>query len=434
MNFQDTYESKKTSLQNAVECIVDGDIIEVQGSAQTSSALLNELYQRKASLKNIVVSSSLSIRDHDMFDVAGNDTFRYLSSFLGAYERKAIKNGRQMDYFCFQLRHSEALKKLRLRPTVLFVMARPMDEEGYMNLSICPGGMERLADEAREVIVQINERLPHVQGSRIHINQVTAWFEQDEDPATLPGEAPSALDEQVASHIVERVPNGACLQIGIGGISNAVGYNLVNHKHLGIHTEMYTESMFFLTQKGAVDNSAKQLDKGLSVTGFALGSAEMYAFLHHNPNVVTRPLSYTNNPYVIAQQDNFVSVNSCISIDLTGQVCSESIGGKQFSGTGGQVDFVRGAQMSKGGMSFIAMKSTNTKKDGTSMSKIVFQHPAGEIITTPRTDVQYVVTEYGVADLLHETASNRARKLITIAHPSFRDELTYQAKQAGFLL
>ena len=434
MNVREQYQKKLTSPKEAVKRIVDGDIIDVHGSTQTSVVLLNELYQRKDELNNVTVSSSLSSYSHDLFRLDCNDTFRYLSTFLGGYERKAIKNGRQMDYFCFQLRNSEILKKMRLRPTVLFVMARPMDEDGYMNLSLSPGSMDVFAQDAREVIVHINDRLPHLEGSAIHISQVTAVFEQNQELTPLISPEPAEEDLQVAAHIVERIPDKACLQIGIGGISNAVGYSLVNHKHLGIHTEMFTESMFYLMQKGAVDNSAKQLDKGTTVTGFASGSLDMYEFLHHNPKVVTKPLSYTNNPYIVAQQDNFISVNSCISVDLTGQVCSESIGGKQFSGTGGQVDFVRGAQMSKGGMSFIAMRSTNTKKDGTTTSKIVFQHPAGEIITTLRTDVQYIVTEYGVADLLHETAANRAKKLIAIAHPDYRDELTYQAKQAGFLI
>ncbi len=249
MNVREQYQKKLTSPKEAVKRIVDGDIIDVHGSAQTSVVLLSELYLRKDELNNVTVSSSLSSYDHDLFRLDCNDTFRYLSTFLGGYERKAIKNGRQMDYFCFQLRHSEILKKMRLRPTVLFVMARPMDEDGYMNLSLSPGSMDVFAQDAREVIVHINDRLPHLEGASIHISQVTAVFEQSQKLTPLISPEPVEEDLQVAAHIVERIPDKACLQIGIGGISNAVGYSLVNHKHLGIHTEMFTESMFYLMQK-----------------------------------------------------------------------------------------------------------------------------------------------------------------------------------------
>jgi len=224
------------------------------------------------------------------------------------------------------------------------------------------------------------------------------------------------------------------LQIGIGGIANAVGFSLVNHKHLGVYTEMYTESMYYLTKKGAIDNSKKKLYPGISVFGFALGSKEMYKFLDNNPNILSKPYEYTNNPYIIAQHDNFVSVNACLAVDITGQVCSESIGKVQFSGTGGQVDFVRGAQLSKGGKSFIAMHSVVEKKDGSRLSKIVMNHPAGSIITTGRTDVQYIVTEYGIADLQNKSKMQRAQALINIAHPDFRDQLVFEAKQAGYLI
>jgi 4-hydroxybutyrate CoA-transferase len=433
MNFKNEYAKKMTTPFEAVGRIINGDRINVQASSQTSVILLNELYKRKDELKDIVVSSSLSVREHDIFKADCNGKIQYISSFLGAYERDAIKNGRNIDYYCFQLRNAEQVTRYRLDPTVLFVMACPMDEDGYLNLSISPGDMNLFTKGAREIIVQVNDQLPYVQGFQIHISEITALFEYSEAVATLDNKESDDTERKVASYIVDRISDGACLQIGIGGISNAVGYSLAGHRHLGIHTEMYTESMFYLTQKGAVDNSKKQLDRGISIAGFAMGSSKMYEFLDHNPTVMTKSVSYTNDPYIIAKQDNFVSVNSCISVDLTGQVCSESIGAKQFSGTGGQVDFVRGAQMSKGGMSFIAMKSTNTRKDGTISSKIVFNHPTGTVITTPRTDVQYIVSEYGVADLLNHSASGRAKELIKIAHPDFRDELKSQAKQAGLL-
>ncbi len=434
MNYKKEYSKKITTPSAAVNKIKNGDRIAVQASGQASVILLNELYKRKNELNDITVSSSLSIKDHDLFKPDCNDNIRYISSFLGAYERAAIKNGREIDYYCFQLRNAEQVIKHRLKPDVLFIMACPMDDkDGYFNLSLNPGDMDLFADEAREVIVQVNDKLPYVNGSKIHISEVTALFERSEPVTTLDSAGPDNTEKKVASYIVERIPDKACLQIGIGGIANAVGFSLENHKHLGIHTEMFTESMVYLMQKGAVDNSEKQIDTGISIAGFALGSNKMYEFLNNNPNIMTKSVSYTNDPYIIAKLDNFVSVNSCISADITGQVCSESIGNKQFSGTGGQVDFVRGAQLSRGGMSYIAMKSTNVKKDGTVSSKIVLNHPAGTVITTPRTDVQYIVTEYGVADLLNQSASARTKEMIKITHPDFRDELRFHAKKEGYL-
>lgn len=432
-DFKKMYQGKKMTPAQAIQRIKNGDRIALQAGSQTSVVLLNELYRQKDNFEEVTVCGSLSIRDHDVFKSDCNDRIKYMSTFLGAYERAAMKKGRIIDYYCFQLKDAAELIRTRFQPNVLFVMARPMDENGYLNLSMNPGEMAALAEGVREVVVQINDQLPHIEGSQMHISQVTALFEEAEEVAQLVEAPPHELDEKVAAYIVERIPNAACLQIGIGGIPNAVGRSLVNHKHLGIHTEMYTESMFYLTQKGAVDNSAKQIDPGIAVMGFTMGSKEMYQFLDHNPKTVTRPIAYTNDPYVVAQLDNFVSVNGCISVDLTGQVCSESIGNKQFSGTGGQLDFVRGAQMSKGGMSFIAMRSTNTKKDGTVSSKIIFNHTSGTVVTTTRTDVQYLVTEYGVADLKNESAFQRVKKLIDIAHPDFRDELKFEAKKAGLL-
>jgi len=433
LSFKNEYLKKLTTAKEAVKLVKDNDRIAVHASNQSPVTLLDELYERRNELKNVTVTSSLSIRNHKLFKSDCNETIKYTSMFLGPFERAAIKQGRQIDYFCFHLRNAEDVLARRFDPTVLFVMACPMDDEGYMNLSVSPGDMHLFAKNAREVIVQINDRLPVVPGCQLNISDVTAVFEKSEEVPVLVDEKPDKTEEKIASYIVERIPNGACIQIGIGGIANAVGYMLENHKHLGIHTEMYTESMFYLTRKGAVDNSAKQIDKGISVMGFAMGSREMYDFLNNNKSVLTKSVTYTNDPYIVAKIDNFVSVNSCISADLTGQVCSESIGNVQFSGTGGQVDFVRGAQMSKGGMSFIAMKSTAEKKDGTVLSKIVFNHPQGTVITTPRTDVQYVVTEYGVADLLNQSSSERARQLIKIAHPDFRDELAYQASKVGLI-
>ncbi|MEL7570535.1 MAG: acetyl-CoA hydrolase/transferase C-terminal domain-containing protein [Eubacteriaceae bacterium] len=434
MSFKQEYEKKKMSFKDAVKLVQDGDRINIAGCNALSEPLVEELYNRRNELKDISVLGFLVAND---IKILGRDCdhISYKSTFLGGYERAAQKNGRIIDNFSFQLRNNRVTIQRNFDPTVLFIMATPMDDEGYFNLSLSPAEMNFLADTARLTIVHVNDQLPVVntEENKVHISKVHVICEQSQVVPTLPNSEPSELDKKVASYIVERIPNGACLQIGIGGIANAVGFSLVNHKHLGVYTEMYTESMYYLTKKGAIDNSRKKLYSGQSVLGFAMGSKEMYDWLNNNKDVFSRPLEFTNDPYLVAQHDNFVSVNACLQVDITGQVCSEAIGKTQFSGTGGQVDFVRGSQLSKGGQSFIAMQSTAEKKDGTKISKIVMSHSEGSIITTGRTDVQYIVTEYGIADLQNKSRMQRAKALIAIAHPDFRDELAYQAKKDGYL-
>ena len=239
---------------------------------------------------------------------------------------------------------------------------------------------------------------------------------------------------KIAGHIVERVPDGATIQLGIGGVASAIGGFLKEKRDLGIHTEMFVNALVDLLKCGAANNSKKTLLPGKTVLGFSLGSQEMYDFMDHNPDIEARPFEFVNDPRVIAQNDNMISINGAMQVDLMGQVCAESIGPRQFSGTGGQADFVRGANWSRGGMSFLALPSTLTTKSGEVKSKISAVLPLGSVVTTPRADVQYVVTEYGVADLRNEPLDVRAKRLIAIAHPDFRDKLTYEAKQAGMLI
>lgn len=435
MSFKQEYESKKMTFEEAVKLVKDGDRIFINGGGSLSVPLVEALYERKDELNEVYILSSLMSKNLRIYGMDCEGKFHITSSFLGSTDRAAMKQGRTIDNMSYQLRNNLFVLRDVFQTNVCFILARPMDEEGYFNLSLSPSDFDSLVHVADTVIVHVNDQLPHIctDENKIHISKVHAVCEKSEPPVTLPSGEPSDLDKQVASHIVERIPNGACLQIGIGGIANAVGFSLINHKDLGIYTEMYTESMYYLQKNGAVNNSKKPIHTGKSVLGFALGSQDMYDFIHENPEVFSRPLGYTNDPYLVAQHDNFVSVNACLSVDITGQVASEAIGKTQFSGTGGQVDFVRGAQMSKGGKSFIATHSVNVKKDGTRNSKIVMSHPEGGIITTGRTDVQYIVTEYGVADLQNKSRMQRAKALIAIAHPDYRDELTFQAKKEGYL-
>ena len=313
--------------------------------------------------------------------------------------------------------------------------ATPPDEDGMMSFGLTPIDTA-LCEQARCVILQVNENVPFVRGvdNMVNIKDVTCVIDKTQELCVMPASEPSELDNKIADIIAERIPDGACIQFGIGGLGIAMGYRCKNKRHLGIHTELFVESMADLMECGAVDNSMKAIDKGISTFGFAMGSEKLNRFLDHNPLCESRRFMYSNDPYIIAKNDNVISVNSAMQVDITGQVAAEGIGFKQYSGIGGQLDYVRGSQMSKGGHSFIALESTRKEKDGTLKSKIVISHPAGTPITTPRAEVEYIVTEYGIADLKYETLDVRAKRLIAIAHPDFREELTAEAKKLGLLV
>lgn len=269
---------------------------------------------------------------------------------------------------------------------------------------------------------------------RIHVDEVDALCYADAPiPEQYPYIPPTEDEKMIASHIVDRIPDGATIQIGVGTVPAAVCNCLTGKKHLGVHSEVITESITELMRLGVVDNSRKSLYPGLSIAGFAGGTRRTLDYIHKNDKILLRSLAWVNNPAVIAQNNNMISVNSCLGVDLTGQVCAESIGQGRSGGTGGQVDFVRGSQMAKGGMSFIAMHAVAKKKDGTLVSKITLDLPFGSIVTTLRNDVQYIVTEYGIADLKYKSEAQRAEALIAIAHPDFRDELAFQARKANLI-
>jgi acyl-CoA hydrolase len=303
------------------------------------------------------------------------------------------------------------------------------DEEGYMYFGV--GGTAvgwDVAQKADKIIFQINKAQPVPSGGirhKIHISEVTSVTEV---PARLPFEfpqsEPSEEDKQIAKNILPYIKDGSTLQIGLGGLSNAVGFGLENKKDLSVHTEMYTDSMVYLSKKGVIT--------GEQWAAFALGSRELYEYVDKGP-VKFAPFSIINNPVEIAKKKDFISINACLSADLTGQVCSEAIGHKQYSATGGQLDFVRGAAMVEGGKSFLCLTSTRTDKNGKLHSKIEVSLPPGSIVTTPRADVMYIVTEYGVADLYLKSVEDRVNAMISIAHPDFRDELRAGAVREGLL-
>ncbi len=287
-----------------------------------------------------------------------------------------------------------------------------------------------MLDKAARIFVEVNPRLPRaVRGSQLHISRVDGICENEHPLPVMPVHEPDQVSSVIGGFIAERIPDGACIQLGIGAIPDAVGAALKSKHDLGIHTELFTDSMVELLECGAVNNSRKQIHRYRSVTTFAYGSQRIYDYIDDNPSIEILPVEYVNDPAVICRNDHMVSINAAVEVDLFGQVCAESIGTKHMSGSGGQVDYVRGACQSRGGMSFIAFSST-TK----GISKIRSSLSPGAVVTTSKNDVDYIVTEYGVAHLRGESLASRAKQLISIAHPDFRDELIFDAKKRGFMI
>jgi acyl-CoA hydrolase len=306
-----------------------------------------------------------------------------------------------------------------------------MDENGFFNLSAANLWHGAIVERAKLVIIEVTDGLPYVHGEStgIHVSEVDYIIEGDNQTAPeLPNAPPSAIDRAVAGHIMAEIENGACLQIGIGGMPNAVCTLLLesNVRELGVHTEMMTDGIVALYKAGRITNAHKNLDKGKSTYSFALGSRDLYSTLHRNPDMHCCPVDHTNSPHMIMQNDNVVSINNTTQIDLQGQAASESDGKRHISGTGGQLQFVRGAYASKGGKSVICMASTYDKK-GEPRSRVVLNLTQGNVVTTPRSDVMYVATEYGMVNLKGKSVPERAKALISIAHPSFREELEREA-------
>ena len=436
MNWREKYADKIVSPEEAISYVQSGDKILSTMYSSLPYSLFEELGKQKDRLDNVNLYIGFGGAMYRPLAKACNGHVNIVSLFYGPAERTfKYKMGSNIGFQVLQLSKSYDDRSNYHRGDVIMMAATPPDENGDMSFGMVPIDTEACL-AARNVILQINENIPFIRGvdNMINIKDVTCAIDKTEPMCVMEANTPSQSDLMIADLIAERIPDGACIQFGIGGLSTAMGAACKDKKHLGIHTEMFVDSMVDLIECGAVDNSMKQIDKGISTFGFAAGTQRMVDFLNNNPTCQSRRFSYSNEPNVIAINDNVYSINSAMQVDLTGQVASEGIGFKQHSGIGGQLDYVRGSQMSKGGHSFIALSSTLTNKKGEVSSKIVLGHPVGTPISTPRAEVEYIVTEYGIADLKYQTLEERAKRLIAIAHPDFRDELTFEAKKLGLIV
>lgn len=422
---------KITTAEEAVTLVHDGDRVFVSGNAATPFLILEALADRARQVKDLEVTHVLQLGEDPFIreDLLGR--VRHNSLFVGPAERKALNEGHG-DYIPIHLHEIPLLfRRGNFDIDVAIVHTSVPDEYGYLSLGVEVITSKMAVEVADRVIALVNPRMPRTLGdSFIHLNDVDVIVEHEAELPVLEAKPFTEVEARIGEIIAGMIPDGACLQMGIGGIPNAVLARLTDKNDLGIHTEMLTTGMLDLIASGVVNGLRKDIHRGKVVCTFAMGSQELYEYIRNNPVFEFHPVEYVNDPEVIAKNRNVVAVNSAIEVDLTGQVCSDSIGTYIYSGFGGQVDFIRGAAHSDGGIPIIAMPST-TKGD--TISRIVPTLKAGAGVVTSRADVRYIVTEYGAAQLFGRNLQERAEALIGIAHPDFRDELTEAARERNLL-
>ena len=432
--FQEMYQAKRKSPEEVAMYVKSGDVCACPTGLEEPTAICEAVAARamRGELTGVVHHATLSVKGGPFMKPELKGKYDYVSWFTGGPGRKGIQEGIHT-YIPNNYSTIPGLwRDVQPRLDVFYAEVSPMDKHGYFSCPMAGAEVVAMREKASIILLDVNDQMPRVMGDcLIHISQVTALCESSRPLLVLNNPPLSDDDKKIGQMIADEVCDGATLQLGIGGIPNAVGVLLKDKKDLGLHTEMFTDSMVDLLECGAVTNMKKPIHVGKTVATLAWGSKKMYDFMDDNPAFEMYPVSYINNPAVIAQHDNFVSVNSCIEVDLFGQVCSESIGTKHYSGSGGQLDFVRGANMSKGGKGFIAMLSTT--KGGT-ISKIKPILTPGSIVTTPRNEVDFLVTENGIVRLKGQTASQRAKMIISLAAPQFREELEFEAKKMNLII
>jgi 4-hydroxybutyrate CoA-transferase len=424
------YKGKVTSAAEAVQVVESNQRIYYSGNAATPFPLIAALTARANELRNVQLNHVLLLGE-DPVKPEHEGRFRHNSLFVGPADRAAINDGRA-DYVPIFLHHIPRLFREGVIPLdVAIVQVSPPDEHGFMSFGVETLATKAAAECARTVIAQVNERMPRILGdSFIHVSQVARLVEHTAPLPELPVRPASAVEERIARHIAPLVPDGATLQLGIGGIPDAVLRELGDKKDLGIHTEMVSDGVMRAIESGIVTGRKKTLHAGKVVFTFAFGSAALYDFLNDNPMFEAHPVDYVNDPFVVSQNENIVAINSALEVDLTGQVCSDSIGPLIYSGFGGQVDFIRGAAEARGGKPIIALSATARNGE---VSRIVSYLKEGAGVVTTRADVHDVVTEYGVAHLFGKNLRERAEALIAVADPRFQDELLHAARARKLL-
>ena len=427
----ESYRSKVMTAERALSQVGSGDRVYIQPGAAEPEALVLALIDRAPELRDVDVVHLLTLGNADYVKPEMEGHFRHLAFFVGGNVREAVNAGRA-DYMPVLLSEIPGLfTSGRIPLDLCLIQVSPPDEHGFCSLGVGVETTKTAARCAKKIIAQVNPRMPRTLGDCfLHVSKFDAAVEVDQPLLELPPTQSSPIQTEIERNVAGLIEDGSTLQMGIGGIPDAVLASLTDKQDLGVHTEMFSDGVMRLIQAGVITNERKTLHPGKVVASFLMGSRELYDFVDNNPIVEMHPTEYVNDPYVIAKNDKMVAINSALQIDLSGQVCAESIGRDIYSGFGGQLDFVRGAARSNGGKPIIALPSTAR---GGAVSRIAPTLDLGAGVVTTRAHVHYVVTEYGVADLHGKTLRQRAELLTSLAHPDFRQELQSFARDRKLL-
>jgi acetyl-CoA hydrolase len=431
MNWEAIYRRKIMDASTALSTVKSGQRIYVGGGSGVPSVLIDALVGRANELRNVEITHILTFADAPYVKPEYADSFRHNALFIGGSVREAVQSGRADFTPIFLSEIPDLFRNGTLPLDVALVSLSPPDEHGFCSFGVEVGTTKPAAEAARIIIAEINPQMPRTLGdSFIHVSRIHSIVEVDYPLPEAPQGGAADVFMEVGAQIAEMIPDGATLQMGIGSIPDAVLQNLGSHKDLGIHTELFSDGLIAMVENGVITCSRKSFHPGKIVAGFLFGSKQLYNFVDNNPLIELHPTDYVNDPFNIARNDNMIAINSALQIDLTGQVCADSIGTRFYSGVGGQVDFIRGAARSKGGKPIVAFTST---AKGDSISRIVPTLTQGAGVVTSRNDVHYVVTEFGVASLHGKTVNQRVHELVSIAHPRFREELMRSARELGYI-
>lgn len=432
MSWQNTYKSKLMTAKEAVSHIKSGDKVVLSHCASEPSVLVDAMVENADSYRNVEISHMFSLWGNEYCDEKYKENFHPNLWFLSANTRKCVEGGWGDFTPLFFHEVPSLMRNGTIKVNVAMIMITPPDENGKVSTGLSGDYTVQAIKSADLVIAQVNEKLPFTYGDAvISIDDVDILVEGKVDLPVLPAAKIGEIEEKIGKYCAELIEDGDTLQLGIGAIPDAVCHQLKHKKHLGIHSEMLGDGVVELYKAGAIDNSLKGIDKGKFVFNFVMGSKKLYEFCDKNEDCMLMAVDYVNNPEIIAKNPNVISINGGLAVDFYGQVAADTIGYKQFSAVGGQVDFIRGAAMchNGGGKAIIAMPSVTKKKDGTLISKISPILSEGQVVTTSRHDTDYIVTEYGIAKLKSKSVRDRARALIDIAHPQFRDQLKEDFKR-----
>lgn len=429
-NWREVYHDKIVTAEAALQTVKSGDRVVTGHACGEPQVLVEALVARAPELSNVEIVHMVAMGPAKYAQPGMEASFRHNALFVGGSTRKAVEEKRADYTPCFFSEIPRLFREKLLPVDAALIQVTPPDEEGFCSFGVSADYTMAAAECAKTVIAQINAKLPRTGGASIHLDAINLIVESDQPLIELKPPVIGEIEKRIGENVAALIPDGATLQLGIGAIPDAVLLFLKDKKDLGIHSEMFSDGVVVLAEAGVVTNKKKTINTGKFTAAFLMGTRKLYDFIDNNPDVELHPVDYINDPYVIGQHENMMSINSALQVDLMGQVNAEMIGSRQFSGIGGQVDFVRGVSRSKNGKSIIALPATAS---GGKISRIACELDRGAAVSTSRNDVHHIVTEYGVANLRGKSLRERAVALIAIAHPDFRAALTEEAKGKGIL-